>query len=115
MFDDGIARFYERVDVSANGSMPKYNIQLVCQEYFEERTVGYNRMFAGRGVNIEISKVIRFWYNPKITADMICVIDSLQYLISYVTRVTDDNGLDCMEATLTKTENWYDEVISDAE
>lgn len=111
MFDDGIAKFYIKVNVAGNGMMPQTNIQLVTQEFFENRTIGFNRMYARIGVNIRISKVIRFWINDKITADMICVIEGEQYLIEYVTIVQNEQGLDCMERTLTKTENWYDEVI----
>lgn len=113
MFDDGIAKFYIKVNVASNGMMPQTNIRLVTQEFFENRTIGFNRMFARIGVNIRISKVIRFWINNKITADMICVIEGEQYLIEYVTIVQNEQGLDCMERTLTKTENWYDEVIDD--
>lgn len=115
MFDDGIALFYEKVNVADNGRMPQTNIRLVTQEYFENRTIGFNRMYARIGVNIRISKVIRFWINDKVTADMVCVIDDEQYLIEYTTIVQNEQGLDCMEATLTKVENWYDEEENDAE
>lgn len=115
MFDAGIAKFYKKVNIGNNGMMPKTSLQLVTQEFFENRTIGFNRMYARLGVNIRISKVIRFWINSKITADMVCIIDGEQYLVEYVTIVQNEQGLDCMERTLTKVANWFDEVNDDAE
>lgn len=112
MFDTGIAHFYTLTNVATSGNMPSYSLTEVAHEYYKARTVGYNRLYRAMGRNVQIDALIRFWENNNITANMVCVLDGgEQFRINSVSLVTDDNGLRCMEASLERIEDKFEETL----
>lgn len=111
MFDAGIVSVCNLQNTAAPGRMPVQNLVPVFSAYFGERTVGYNRYYAARGVNQDISLLIRIWRRPVRIGQYAVLTMSEndgQYRITNVQKLLDDDGLKVTDLTLSALEEFYD-------
>lgn len=109
MIYEGFLTVYRLENIAQKGRMPSEKLVKLCDEYYQERTVGVTRYYAALGADRRISGVVRIWLNPEVCADQYVVLeDGAQYRIDLVQKTTDDDGLAVMDLTLVKLENNYD-------
>lgn len=109
LLDDGILELYTLQNVAENGRMPVYKLVLSDKAYYGERTVGYNRLYAAKGVNQQIDKLIRIWRNDTVEVNFYVILeDKKQYRVDAVQHLYDDDGLKVTDLTLSKLEKFYD-------
>lgn len=112
MFDAGLVRICALQNTAAAGSMPKMALSPVADRYFEDRTVGYNRYYAAKGVNEEIALLIRVWRCKEARIGMCAVLSSSEndgtYRITNVQNLTNGDGLKVTDLTLSRMEENYD-------
>lgn len=107
MHDSGIISLYNLKNTSQKGSMPKGELQLVYSDYYEERTIGYNRLYAAQGVSQQIDLLARIWQNKDINTNMYAVIEEKQYAVKAVQHLSDENNLKVTDLTLERISNSY--------
>ena len=107
MRDEGILTFYNLQNTAQSGAMPKQ--QLVSLEiigYYANKTIGFNRMYAAKGANTKLDKLVRV-YNTQIPEEAKYVIleDGRQYLITDAVQIVDE---DCVELSLERLGKYYE-------
>ena len=114
MHDAGMVTISKLVNVANKGDMPKMAKKTIAEDFFEERTIGYNRQYSAKGVKEQVDLLLRIWYAPDVRIGMAATIsDSAydgEYHIDNVAHMTDDNGLRVTEITLSAMEDTQDEV-----
>lgn len=109
LLDAGILSLYTLRNLSENGRMPVNKLVLFDKTYYGERTVGYNRLYAAKGVNQKIDKLIRIWRNESVEVNNYVILeDEKQYRIDAVQHLYDDDGLKVTDLTLSRLEKFYD-------
>lgn len=117
LLDSGLLSLYKLKNTAVSGLMPKMQLVKYESAYYGERTVGYNRLYAAKGVNQQVDKLVRIWRNEEVEAGDCTILDSpvtkdsKQYRIDAVQHLLDDDGLKVTDLTLSRLENFYD-VIS---
>lgn len=113
LFDAGELAIYELVNVAKPGAKPVEKLAYKSRHFFGERTVGYGRMYAARGVNEQVDMLARIWEDRAIRIGMYAVTeDGDQYRIDGVQHLRDDDGLKVTDLTLSRLDKLY-EVITD--
>ncbi len=117
LLDSGILALYKLKNTAENGRMPVQKLVMYDEAYFGERTVGYNRLYAAKGVNQQIDKLVRIWRNEAVEAGDYTILDPSeenpkQYRIDAVQQLYDDDGLKVTDLTLVRLEKNYD-VLSE--
>ena len=112
MFDnEGLVSIYTVTNTAPAGDMPKMSLAKQSDAYFQNRVIGYGRMYAAKGVNESIDLLIRLWYDPSIRVGQCAVITdsdfSGQYHIDMVQHTTNEDGLKVTDLTLSKLEETY--------
>lgn len=109
LLDTGILNLYSLSNTAENGRMPVEKLVLFDTAYYGERTVGYNRLYAAKGVNQRIDKLIRIWRNEDVEVNNYVILeDKNQYRIDAVQHLYDDDGLKVTDLTLSRLEKFYD-------
>lgn len=109
LLDTGILNLYSLSNTAENGRMPVEKLVLFDTAYYGERTVGYNRLYAAKGVNQRIDKLIRIWRNEDVEVNNYVILeDGNQYRIDAVQHLYDDDGLKVTDLTLSRLEKFYD-------
>lgn len=108
LFDDGSVKICKLENTAESGQMPKEKLLQVSEYLFGERTVGYGRQYAAKGVNQQVDMMIRIWQDRTIKIGMYAVIDEEQYRIDNVQHLYDDDGLRVTDLTLQQLEDLYD-------
>lgn len=108
VFDDGILNVCVLQNQAANGMMPKPKLMLVKRYYFQDMLVSFNRVYAARGVNEQIDRLVRIWQDKSIRIGMYAVIGNEQFRITNVGNLFSNDGLKVTEITLLRLENNYD-------
>lgn len=110
MKDEGKLTLYDLVNTSAAGDAPAEKLIAVGEEFYAEKTVGYNRIYAARGANEQVDKVVRC-YNTNLPYEAKYAIleDGVQYQITVKQMIVDEG---CTDLTLVRVEDYYD-VISE--
>lgn len=108
--DDGIVYLAELSDESLPGEMPKEVLTKVARHWYEERTIGFRRQYAAKGVNEQIDMIIRIHWEKRARIGMYAVLgNGDQYQITNVAHAADDvSHLKYTELTLEKLEDFYD-------
>ena len=113
LLDSGILTLYTLANTAENGRMPKMQLVTRDRAYYGERTVGYNRLYAAKGVNQQVDKLVRIWRDESVQAGEYVVLEDLkQYRIDAVQHLYDDDGLKVTDLTLSRLEKFYD-VLSE--
>lgn len=109
LLDSGILILYKLINTAENGRKPLLKLNEFDRAYYGERTVGYNRLYAAKGVNQQIDKLVRIWRNDAVNAgDYVILDDQKQYRIDAVQHLYDDDGLKVTDLTLNRLEKFYD-------
>ena len=110
MRDDGVLYLCELINTAAPGSMPRQELWRVARFWYAERTVGYNRLYAARGVNEDIDMLVRVAFTKAARAGMYALLgNGEQYRINGVQQVRDDEtGLRATDLTLQRVEDYFD-------
>lgn len=108
LFDSGTVTICRLVNKAEAGQMPDEHLTTVCAHLFGERTVGYGRQYAAKGVNEQVDLLIRFWQDRRVRIGMYAVIDGEQYRIDNVQHLLDGDGLKVTDLTLQRLEVLYD-------
>ena len=112
MRDAGMVTVCTLLNTAQPGAMPVNRLSLVFADYFEERTVGYNRFYVAKGVNERVDLLIRTNRHTDARIGMYAVLsyseNDGQYRITNVQQMTDDDGLKCTDITLARMDELYE-------
>ena len=107
MRDEGILTFYNLQNTATNGKKPTEQlVNLGVIAYYANKTIGFNRMYAAKGANVKLDKLV--WvYNTIVpeNAKYVILEDGKQYLIASAVQIVDD---DAIELSLERLENYYE-------
>lgn len=113
LLDSGILTLYKLTNTAENGRKPLMQLSEFDRAYYGERTVGYNRLYAAKGVNQQIDNLVRIWRNEAVHAgDYVILEDNNQYRIDAVQHLFDDDGLKVTDLTLNRLEKFYEVLDS---
>ena len=94
---------------AAPGLMPKRRKVIKYKSFFGDRTVGYGRAYAAKGVSQQVDRLIRVEYHPETQIGWIATIDNAQYRIDLVQPIRDDStGLLYTDLTLSRLDGDHD-------
>ena len=108
LFDDGIVIVCKLKNMASAANMPDEHLVPFSQHDYGERTVGYGRQYAAKGVNEQVDMLIRIWQDRSVRIGMYAVIDEDQYRIDNVQHMHDEDCLKVTDLTLRRLENLYD-------
>lgn len=112
MLDSGLCFICALENAARPGFMPVERLDIKTRGFFEERIVGYNRLYAALGANEQIDLVIRMWRDPLARIGMYAVLSESendgQYRITNIQHLLNDDGLKVMDLTLVRLEDFYD-------
>ena len=108
--DSGIVYLATLTNTAAAGLKPEYFLTKISRSWYEERTVGFRRQYAAKGVNEQVDMLIRTHYNPKARIGRYAILgNGEQFRITNVTHGKDDETmLRFTELTLTRMDQLYE-------
>lgn len=109
MRDEGILKFYNLKNTSSPGAIPKEQlVYLEVDAYYANRTIGFQRLYAARGNNYRLDKLVRC-YNTILPEEAKYVIleDGRQYRIEDINVIADGDAIDL---SLERIANYYDVI-----
>lgn len=107
MRDEGLLKFYDLKNTAEDGAMPvEQLVDLKISAYYANKTIGYNRMYAAKGADVKLDKLIWVYttYVPE-DAKYVILEDKRQYLITDAVQIVD---YDAIELSLERVEEYYD-------
>lgn len=106
---DKLLTLYSLTNTAAKGLKPVNQLSVLSTEYYGDRVIGYNRQYAALGVDQKIDAIVRIWRNTQVHINHYAVLeDSNQYRIDFVQHLTDEDGLEVTDLTLSRLEQNYD-------
>lgn len=110
ILDSGTLKICKREDTAENGDMPKEKLVAINKHWYQERTVGMNRLYLAMGANERIDLIAYVHEDRKIRPNMYAVIgNGDQFIIHHVEHVIEENtNLRYTRLTLEKLEKYYD-------
>lgn len=112
MMDAGLIQICALTNTAAPGRMPQEKLVVEESWFYEDRVVGYNRLYAARGVNEQIDMLVRIWRSstPKVGKFAVLSMSENdgQYRITNVQNLLDEFGLKVTDITLQRLEEKYD-------
>lgn len=111
MRDEGILTFYSLKNTALPGAKPKEQlVNLNVIAYYANRTIGFNRMYAAKGADYRLDKLVRAYITllPE-EARYVILEDGRQYRIGDINVIVDEDSIDL---SLERLENYY-EVIDE--
>lgn len=109
ILDSGLLTICTLQNLAAPGEMPKEQLVPLRQCYYGERTVGYGRQYAARGVNEQVDILARIWQDREARAGMYSVLDNgEQYRITNAQQLLDEDGLRVTDLSLERMDDLYD-------
>ena len=114
MLADGTLRIYSLRNTAAPGEMPREMLVETIPEdlYYSDRVIGVTRLYAAKGANQQISKLVRIWDVPVEIGNYAVLDGQDQYRIDVIQPAKDDEGLKVVDLTLVQEENHY-EVLAE--
>lgn len=110
MLADGTLRIYSLENTAEPGEMPRE--MLVKRHdgdlFFADRVIGVTRLYAAKGADQQISKLVRIWAVPVEIGNYVIVDGRDQYRIDAIQPSKDEEGLKVVDLTLVREENHYD-------
>ena len=105
MDEQGRLSIYSLENVASAGLKPSMKLVLIGTAYYDELRVGVTRMYAARGANQRIDKLLRC-HNTEILEGMIVIpYDGKQYQVDMVQKVI---GHDAVDITLLRVNKLYE-------
>lgn len=109
LHDAGILTIFRLEDKASGGSMPKEMLVEASQYYYGERTIGFSRQYAAKGVDQQVDLLAEIWQDREIRAGMYAITDDgTQYRIDQVQHKENEDGLLVTWLTLSRLEALYD-------
>lgn len=109
LFDAGILTVCELVNTADPGRKPVMQLSQLSQHYYGERVIGFSRRYAALGVNERVDLLARIWQDRTIRVGMYATdANGDQYRIDNVQQLTDDDGLQVTDITMSRLEDYYD-------
>lgn len=109
LFDAGVLTLCRLENTAAPGDMPKEQLIPLRQCFYGERTVGYGRQYAARGVNEQIDILARIWQDRQARVGMYAVLENgEQYRINNAQQLLDEDGLRVTDLSLERMDTLYD-------
>ena len=114
MLADGTLRIYSLENTAAPGEMPREMLVETIPEdlYYSDRVIGVTRLYAAKGANQQISKLVRIWDVPVEIGNYAVLDEQDQYRIDAIQPAKDDVGLKVVDLTLVREEDYY-EVLAE--
>lgn len=109
-FDGGTFWLCELKNVAEMGYMPVQKLVKINRYYYANKTIGYSRQYAAKGVNESIDLYIEVQGGRDIRAGLFVVLgNGDQYRIDYVSSALGDvNSLRYTDLTLSRLDKFYD-------
>lgn len=108
-YDEGLVTICKLDNIAPSGALPKERLVKKEALFFGERTVGFSRQYAAKGVNEQVDRLIRTWRENAIHIGMYAVMeDGEQYRIDNVQHLLDEDGLKITDLTLRRLDRLYD-------
>lgn len=109
LLDSGLLTLCRLENAAAPGDMPKEHLVPLRQCFYGERTVGYGRQYAARGVNEQIDILARIWQDRQARVGMYAVLENgEQYRINNAQQLLDEDGLRVTDLSLERMDALYD-------
>ena len=110
MLADGTLRIYSLENTAEPGEMPREMLVETIPEdlYYSDRVIGVTRLYAAKGADQQISKLVRIWAVPVEIGNYVIVDRRDQYRIDLIQPAKDEEGLKVVDLTLVREENHYD-------
>ena len=114
MLADGTLRIYSLENTAEPGEMPREMLVETIPEdlYYSDRVIGVTRLYAAKGANQQISKLVRIWDVPVEIGNYAVLDRQDQYRIDVIQPAKDDEGLKVVDLTLVREEDYY-EVLAE--
>ncbi len=107
MRDEGILKFYNLQNTGQQGAIPQEQlVYLEVDAYYANRTIGFQRLYAAKGQNYQLDKLVRC-YNTVLPEEAKYVIleDSRQYRIEDINVIVDEDAIDL---SLSRLGDYYE-------
>ena len=115
LHDSGILTICRAENKADNGDLCREKLMKLTRHYYGERTVGYGRQYAAKGVNEQVDLLAEIWEDRSVRIGMVAVLDDgEQYHIDFVQHKLDEDGLRVTWLTLRRLEEPY-EIATEAE
>lgn len=109
LHDSGLLTFCTLSNVAPKGAMPREVLRRQCQHFYGEKTIGYGRQYAAKGVSEQVDLLAEIWQDRSIRIGMYAVDDTgAQYRIDNVQHTMDKSGLFVTIVTLRRLDELYD-------
>jgi len=108
LFDDGVLYLCTVESTSSQGLKPTIRLVPTQGHYFGERTIGYNRQYAARGVSEQIDMLVRIWQDRSARIGMHAVVNGEAFIITNVQHTLDEDGLRVTDLTLSREDKNYE-------
>lgn len=106
MVPTGLCTIYSLENTATDGMMPTEKLVKICDAYYAERTVGYNRIYAAMGANHKFNMLVRVFNTELADEGMYVVLeDGKQYQIDIAQKIV---GRDAIDLTLIRVEEYYE-------
>lgn len=108
--DDGIVYLAQLTNTAAAGLKPEYSLTRISRSWYEERSVGFRRQYAAKGVNEQVDMLIRINYMQAARIGLYAILgNGEQFRITNVMHGKDDETmLRFTELTLTRMDQLYE-------
>ena len=89
--------------------MPQEKLIPRSVHYYGERTVGYGRQYAAKGVQEQVDMLVRIWQDRGVRIGMYILLETEeQFRIDNVQHLLDEDGLRVTDITLQRVDDLYD-------
>lgn len=108
LHDSGSLTFCTLRNTAPRGAMPREQLVPASEQYYGERTIGFGRQYAAKGVSEQVDLLAEVWQDRSIRIGMYAVDDlGDQYRIDNVQHTTDDDGILISLVTLRRLDDLY--------
>lgn len=101
MDEQGLVKIYKLQNISPSGLKPVKKLVYLEEDYYEERQIGVNRIYAAKTAGKRIDGLILVFNTQPILEEMVAVIGNVQYQIDAVQKQI---GKDSVLLTLLRLE-----------
>lgn len=105
---DGTFKLCSLENIAEDGHKPVQVLVAVDQCCYEERSLGYNRIYVAMGQGQQIERVVRTWPVEARPGMYAVTEDGTQWRIATVQRLQNDDGLPCMDLSLERLGKLYE-------
>ena len=103
MHDAGTVILCSKQNIASRGETPRYALVEKARDYYEARTVGSTRFFAGRAANVRVDLLARVWRDETIMADDYAKIGNETYIIRQAQHTIDEDQIPVTDLSLERT------------